>query len=113
MTIYERKYDRSLGSGKVWLKMELLKNPTIESIYSTYDQLKLVPDEYYRYDEVTQDDFKWTVHASRRISSYFTIYVQFANDHLRPKNAYAQPMYIPVTHEKSHWYWLTRLQWSI
>jgi hypothetical protein len=95
------------------LEMEYLKNPIVESIYSTYDQLKLVPDEKFRTETFTADDIKWTIHASRAINNYFTIYVQIANDHFRPKNAFAQPMYIPVTNEKGHWYWLTRLQWSI
>jgi hypothetical protein len=94
-------------------EMEYLKNPTVESIYSTYDQLKLIPDEKFRYDEITEDDFKWTLHAKRTINSYFTIYAQIANDHFRPKNAFAQPMYIPVTNKKNHWYWLLRLQWNI
>ena len=51
--------------------------------------------------------------ASKSLSKIISIYFQVANDHFRPKNDFGQPMYIPATNEKSHWYWLTRFQWAI
>jgi hypothetical protein len=101
-------------------EMEHLKNPTMESIKTVYDDLEVIPDADYRIREITgeavtwtEDDFKWTVHASRKIGPHFTVYFQVANDHLRLKSGTTKPMYIPVTQEKNHLYWLTRFQWSI
>lgn len=94
-------------------EMEYLKNPTIESLRSTYDKLELPPDEDFRYNVYDKDDFKWTVHASRGLNKFLTLYVQVANDHMRLQDGYARPEYIPITNEMKHWYWLTRIQWAI
>ena len=92
---------------------EYLDNPTIESIASTYDRLDLVPDENFRYKTYNKDNVKWSVHASRNITDFLTVYAQVANDHMRLKDKYTTPQFIPVTNEKDHWYWLMRLQWAI
>jgi hypothetical protein len=94
-------------------EMEYLKNPTVESIASTYDDFNMAPDGNFRYQEFKKDDFKWTVHASRKLSSFLSLYVQVANDHMRLKNGFAQPQYVPVTNQPNDWYWLTRIQWMI
>jgi hypothetical protein len=93
--------------------MEYLKNPTVESIASTYDKLDLPPDENFRYQIFSRDDVKWSVHASRAFSKFFSLYVQVANDHMRLKDGFTRPQYIPVTNEPGHWYWLTRFQWAM
>jgi hypothetical protein len=93
---------------------QYLKNPNIESIASTYDKLDLPPDRNFRYFRTyDKDDVKWSVHASRNITSFLTLYAQVANDHMRLKNGFTQPQYIPVTNEPDHWYWLMRIQWAI
>ncbi len=94
-------------------ELEYLKNPNIESIKSTYDILDLSPDMDYRYQNITKDDVKWTLHGSRKLGSITSLYFQVANDHFRPKNDFAQPMSIPITNELSHWYWLVRFQWAL
>jgi hypothetical protein len=92
---------------------QYLKNPNIESIASTYDKLDLPPDRNFRYFRTyDKDDVKWSVHASRNITSFLTLYAQVANDHMRLKNGFTQPQYIPVTNEPDHWYWLMRIQWA-
>jgi hypothetical protein len=95
------------------VEVEYLKNPNVESIASTYDKLDLPPDVEFRYKNYHKDDYKWSVHASRGISKFLSLHVQVANDHMRLKDGYARPQYIPVTNEPSHWYWLTRIQWMI
>ena len=95
------------------IETEYLDNPNIESIASTYDRLDLPPEENFRYGTYHKDDLKWSVHASRNLSDFLTVYAQVANDHMRLKDKYTAPQYIPVTNEKSHWYWLMRLQWAI
>jgi hypothetical protein len=102
------------------VETEYLDNPNIASIASTYDRLDLVPEENFRYDQTTfrykaynKDDLKWSVHASRSLSSFMTLYVQVANDHMRLKDKNTTPQFVPVTNEKDHWYWLARMQWAI
>lgn len=92
---------------------EVLKNPNIESLGSTFDVLDLAPDLNYRYKEFPKDDVKWSLHASRNISSFLSIYLQVANDHMRLKDKNATPEFIPITNSPEHWYWLTRIQWAI
>lgn len=94
-------------------EVEYLKNPNAASLRSTYDKLDLTPDEEFRYQSFAKDDFKWSLHASRVLSKFFTIYVQVANDHMRLKDGYARPNFVPITSEGNHWYWMTRLQWMI
>ncbi|MEO6097859.1 MAG: hypothetical protein ABIW76_20255 [Fibrobacteria bacterium] len=94
-------------------ELEYLQNPNIESIASTYDKLDLPPDENFRYRVFTRDDYKWSINAARSFSEFLSIHVQVANDHIRLKDGFARPQYIPVTQEPGHWYWLTRIQWMI
>ncbi len=94
-------------------EMEYLKNPVMESIASTYDKLDLPPDPEFRYKAYNRDDFKWSVHAARGFNKFLTLYVQVANDHMRLKDGFARPEYIPVTNAPDHWYWLARIQWMI
>lgn len=102
------------------IETEYLDNPNVESIASTYDRLDLVPEDNllvdlqtYRYRTYHKDDVKWSVHASRSLSDYLTLYVQVANDHMRLKDKNTTPQFVPVTNEKDHWYWLARIQWAI
>lgn len=98
---------------------EYLDNPNIESIASTYDNLDLTPDGNfrsdadYRYRTFHKDDLKWSIHASRSLTSFLTLYAQVANDHMRLKDKNTTPQYVPVTNEPDHWYWLLRIQWAI
>jgi hypothetical protein len=94
-------------------EVEYLKNPNIASIASTYDKLELPPDAEFRYKVYNKDDYKWSLHASRGLSKFLTIYLQVANDHMRLKDGNARPEFVPLTHEPGHWYWLTRIQWMI
>jgi hypothetical protein len=95
------------------LELEYLNNPNIQSIYSTFDVLDLAPDLNFRYQEHNRDNLKWSVHASRNLTSFLSLYVQLASDHMRLKDKYARPEYIPITNNPKEWYWLTRLQWAI
>lgn len=102
------------------LELEYLDNPNVASIASTYDRLNLVPEDNllidqdtFRYRTFHKDDFKWSVHASRSLSEYLSLYVQVANDHMRLKDKNTSPQFVPVTNEKDHWYWLARIQWAI
>ncbi len=102
------------------IETEYLDNPNVASISSTYDRLNLVPEDNllidqqtYRYRTFHKDDLKWSVHASRSLSDYLSVYVQVANDHMRLKDKNTTPQFVPVTNEKDHWYWLARIQWAI
>lgn len=95
------------------VEVQSLKNPNVESIGSTFDQLDLPPDLNFRYKVYDKDDTKWSVHASRDLTSFLSVVVQVANDHMRLKDKYARPQYVPATHESGHWYWLARIQWAL
>jgi hypothetical protein len=95
------------------IEIEYLNNPIIESIASTYDKLNLAPDENFRYKVYNQDNMKWSVHATKSLSKFLTVYAQVANDHMRLKNGFAQPQFVPITNQKKDWYWLMRIQWMI
>lgn len=102
------------------VETEYLDNPNVASIASTYDRLNLVPEDNllvdqqtFRYRTFHKDDLKWSVHASRSLSDYLSLYVQVANDHMRLKDKNTTPQFVPVTNEKDHWYWLARIQWAI
>lgn len=95
------------------IEYEVFKNPNIESLGSTFDVLDLAPDINYRYKEFPKDDTKWSVHASRNLTSFLSLFVQVANDHMRLKDKYARPEFIPITNAPKDWYWLTRIQWAI
>lgn len=92
---------------------EYLNNPNIESIYSTFDVLDLAPDVNFRYKNYPRDNLKWSVHASRSLTSFLSLDLQVADDHMRLKDKYARPEYIPVTNTPQDWYWLARIQWAI
>ncbi len=95
------------------LEVEYLKNPTVESIKSTYDKLELIPDQDFRYRTMDRDDWKWSLHGALGLAHRLTLFVQVANDHLRLQDKYARPEFIPATSTPSDWYWLTRLQCAI
>jgi hypothetical protein len=94
-------------------EFEYLKNPNVESLASTFDVLDLPPEINFRYKVFNKDDTKWTVFASRQLTSALSLVVQVANDHMRLKDKYARPEFVPGTNDSKHWYWLTRIQWSI
>jgi hypothetical protein len=95
------------------VEAEYLKNPNAESIASTYDMLSLPPDENFRYKVFSKDDTKWSIHATRKLSGFATLFIQVANDHMRLQDGYATPQFVPVTNKQSDWYWLMRIQWMI
>lgn len=94
-------------------EVEYLKNPTVESLRSTYDKLELLPDQDFRYMAMDRDDWKWSLHAALALPYKLSLFLQVANDHLRLQDKYARPEFIPATSTPSDWYWLTRLQCAI
>jgi hypothetical protein len=94
-------------------EVEFLANPNIESDANIYNNLDLPPSNAHRYQVYDKDNLKWSLYASRDILTSLSIIVQFANDHLRLANYNARPESVPVTNQGQHWYWLTRIQWSI
>ncbi|MBN1129464.1 MAG: hypothetical protein JXA71_10785 [Chitinispirillaceae bacterium] len=61
----------------------------------------------------TDDDWKWSVYASRKIGSHFRVSAQAASDHT-PKNWYTPgpPSFVKYTEmvpRSRDWYWMTRV----
>ncbi len=102
------------------IEVEHLPNPNAESIKNLQANLQVVPFQDDRLDAENKafkvwnsDDFKWSINASRKMGP-MSFFIQFANDHLRLKDGgTTEPSIIPVTNKPSHWYWLTRIEWSM
>jgi hypothetical protein len=61
----------------------------------------------------TQDDWKWSIYASRRIMDGVSLHVQAASDHLRHFNPEAKPSNKPSTLTPSDWYYVVRLDFGL
>jgi hypothetical protein len=83
----------------------------IESDANITENLNVPPDANYRYQVYDQDNTKWSLYASKNITTYLSILVQVANDHLRLHDEFARLEPVPVTNQGQHWYWLVRIQW--
>ncbi len=59
------------------------------------------------------DDWKWSIYASKTLTKGIRLLAQVANDHLRLRNEFLQPTYIPLTSGANNWYYLVRLQFGI
>lgn len=64
-------------------------------------------------DRYTKDDWKWSVYASRQITSGVTLTAQVASDHLRPPSNVANPPSIPYTQTAADWYYVMRVAFGI
>jgi hypothetical protein len=58
------------------------------------------------------DDWKWSVYASRKIGNHIKLSAQFANDHML-KTSYVPGMptsakYTEICSTNKDWYWMTR-----
>jgi hypothetical protein len=65
-------------------------------------------------EEVTEDNWKWSLLAKKTLVRGITLYAQAANDNLRLPNWKAEQSYGPVTTiQKKDWYYLVRLEMGI
>jgi hypothetical protein len=65
-------------------------------------------------DEVTKDNWKWSLLARKTLVRGLTIYAQAANDNQRLPNWKAEQSYAPITNiQKKDWYYLIRLELGI
>jgi hypothetical protein len=65
-------------------------------------------------DEVTKDNWKWSLLARKTVARGLTIYAQAANDNQRLPNWKAEQSYAPITNiQKKDWYYLIRLELGI
>jgi hypothetical protein len=65
-------------------------------------------------DEVTKDNWKWSLLAKKTVVRGLTIYAQAANDNQRLVNWKAEQSYAPVTNiEWKDWYYMMRLEMGI
>ncbi|MEO7426153.1 MAG: hypothetical protein ABI036_13275 [Fibrobacteria bacterium] len=60
-----------------------------------------------------KDDLKWSILLQRTLVPGWVMNLQVANDHFRGQDQYAQASSLPVTQEKSDWYYLLRFAWSM
>lgn len=59
------------------------------------------------------DDIKWSVHARKRIYDGFAVNLQVASDHVKTLDVYSTPDFYDILVDKSHWYWVVKLIYSI
>lgn len=66
-------------------------------------------------DEITRDDWKWSIYGKKTINKLMTIYAQAADDHFRltsgPRTLKVSS--IPLTSTPSDWYYLVRLEFTL
>jgi hypothetical protein len=65
------------------------------------------------YKPISDDDWKWSVFAQRRIGENFSVYAQVANDHLRNSFIFGAPAAEGFLTQKNHWYWVFKLGYAI
>lgn len=95
------------------LEAEYFGNPYISSVQAVVDSRSPVPytsaqiPEYERYVKHHENDWKWSLYASKRIGSFFRISGQIANDNIG-RGRYGAKVDYPVTFKPEDWYWALR-----
>ena len=105
------------------LQIEYFRNPWPDNTYQQFQRALPHPsfpqDNIARYESekragvYDEDDLKWSVYLHRELFTGLDLFGQVAHDHFRVQNVNTEPSYVPVTHSKSDWYYMLRLQWHI
>jgi hypothetical protein len=107
----------------VSLQMEYFKNPLPDNNINQFQDALPLPafpkgdPALYEFEKsqgtYSADDIKWSIYLKKSLFSGLDAYLQVANDHFRVQNVHTEPSYVPVTHEKSDWFYMLRFQWSM
>ncbi len=62
---------------------------------------------------LTEDDWKWSVYATRVMTQGVVLTGQVASDHLRPPSNVANPPSVPFTRTPKDWYYVIRVSFGI
>jgi len=108
---------------------EYLKNRFPNTFAFPFDNLGAIPiplvdlsDSPYNYTDnavdangstFEEDDWKWSVYATRTLTPGVALTAQVASDHLRPFSNVANPPSIPFTRKPSDWYYVMRVSFGI
>jgi hypothetical protein len=105
------------------MEFEYYPNPWPDNRKNAFENswpIWYIPDSIYPADfedaakaNYSKDDWKWSILATRTLMRGLRLHVQAANDHLRLRDEFLQSSVLPLTNEKSHWYYLVRLEWGI
>jgi hypothetical protein len=98
-----------------------------DNIAQVYTNLLPIPEFYSKFKSVdtlshydpddpalSDDDWKWSLYARKRVFGGLRIHAQAASDHMRPTEYNLQPFWMPVTNRfGKDWYYLVRLEMGI
>jgi hypothetical protein len=87
-------------------------NSNVEVLQSQIPVPTVSPFDYDP-DEKKFDEWKWTVHAKRKVVDGVTLYAQAASDHLRHVNYSGIPAGQTATPKASDWYYVLRIEFGI
>jgi hypothetical protein len=86
-------------------------------IFAVYDSDGILRDDPNFYDpdheNVTGDNWKWSLYASREFTKGLRLTTQIANDHMRLPNEWGTSSLAPATTLPGEWYYLVRLELGI
>ncbi len=63
----------------------------------------------YDAENMTTDNWKWSIHASKTIKDHIRISAQVASDHFRPSGTALTPTYFEIFTTPTDWYWMAKL----
>lgn len=101
------------------LELEYCANPFENSTRGPYGvgaaapYVEPAPNEFPALKRIDADDWKWSVHARKKIYEGFSLNVQAASDHVKTLDVYSTPDFYDILKTKSHWYWVVKLIYSI
>lgn len=102
------------------LEVEYCRNPYLNSNQNAAKEYILAPDgldekaKQFVKPSYHEDDWNWSVQATRSLMPGLLVRMQVANDHMRMLNWQGEyKNYDALLNRPSHWYYVVHLQWGI
>jgi hypothetical protein len=126
-TYYEKLADRAVYMAGLNLptfglldllsvEMEYAPNPFENSTVGPLQQASATPyvgDAWASYKEFKDDNIKWTVQARKDVYRGFSLYAQFANDHIRMLDVHSTPDAREFMQDKKNFYWALKMAYAL
>jgi len=75
----------------------------------TISNVKYPNEDPYNIDNMTKDNWKWSLHAARTLGGHLRISGQIANDHFRPVGTGNSKSYFTAFSTMDDWYWMFKV----
>lgn len=84
----------------------------VDSLKFYKDGSKMLPfDQPYDVENLTSDNIKWSIHASKTIKNHVRLSLQVANDHMRTGGHASTEDFAEAFSTTKDWYWMTKLSY--